>query len=174
MVTIEDFRLPAQLVTYFQESKRISDYLNENVLNDIEELYTMYKSLYFFDETEFSKYVIKCVERCKDIDGFYYYLKKVIDSNVELTSKGRMKNGILSLEEDYVNKLFKEISSRFLKDLEDLNNGWGIINMKSTYLLLGKLELICELFEDEFFSDVLLVGRSIIEKYELQQDKLLE
>ncbi|WP_017753717.1 hypothetical protein [Calidifontibacillus oryziterrae] len=165
MEKIDEYRLPIQLATYFQDSKKVSEFLNEKVLEDIEELYTMYKSLYLFDETEFSKYAIKCVERCKDIDGFYYYFKKVIDSSIELNSKGNMKSNS-GIDIDYVDKIFKKVSNLFVKNLEEIKDGWGILNIKNTYTLLGKLELICELVEDEFYLDVLTMGKVIIERYE--------
>ncbi|MDY0409026.1 hypothetical protein [Paracerasibacillus soli] len=63
---IDNLDLPLQLKEYFSKSKVHKKELSEKVLNDIEEFFILYRSLYTFDETEFSANVIITLKKCKD------------------------------------------------------------------------------------------------------------
>ena len=73
---IDNLELPLQLKEYFLKSKAHKEDLSEKVLTDIEEFFILYKSLYRFDEIEFSANVIMTLKKCKDFSTFYFYLKK--------------------------------------------------------------------------------------------------
>ena len=77
---IHKANIPEQLKTYFRESKEAKLYLNVDMLSEIEELYTFYNALYYFDETEFSSYTISSLKRGSEVVAYYYYLKKILDS----------------------------------------------------------------------------------------------
>src|SRR5690625_4493673 len=84
---VQKAKIPEQLKTYFKESNEGKAYLNESMLSEIEELYTFYNALYYFDETEFSFYTITSLKRGSEAVAYYYYLRKILESNLELMSK---------------------------------------------------------------------------------------
>lgn len=75
---INGSKLPSQLKEYFTTSESIKGIINKKLLSEIEDLYIYYTSLYIFDTSEFSAYTITSLKKCKDLDSFYYYLKKVM------------------------------------------------------------------------------------------------
>jgi|SRR5690625_473113 len=87
---IEKTEIPNILKYYFTKNFHIHLYLNESLLNEIEEIYIEYDSLYDFDDTEFCSYVITGVKKQDNHEYFYHYLKKVLDSNLKLVSKSRI------------------------------------------------------------------------------------
>lgn len=91
---IKEKNMPSQLKDYFQNSKRGKKFINEQMLESIEELYIYYSALYLFDETEFSAFTISTLERGSEHSAYYYYLKKILDNQTELLPKTRDKNYI--------------------------------------------------------------------------------
>lgn len=89
---VNESKLPNQLKDYFTSSTRIKEIVTTETIKDIEDLYILYNALYIFDTSQFSAYTITSVKKCKDIESFYYYLKKVIDVNVDLRSKDSRKS----------------------------------------------------------------------------------
>lgn len=73
---IQEKNIPGQLKKYFITSIRGKSFIDEGMLAEIEELYIYYSSLYYFDETEFSSYIITTLERGSEHTAYYYYLKK--------------------------------------------------------------------------------------------------
>ena len=88
---VQKSKLPKQLKDYFTLSTPSKEIVDAKTINDIEDLYIFYDSLYIFDTSEFSAYTITSLKRCKDLKSFYFYLKKVIDTNMELISRDTRK-----------------------------------------------------------------------------------
>ncbi len=84
-------KLPETLKENLLTSNRMDSLLSDEILLDIEGIYILYKSLYKFDESNFSLNVIKSIDRCRDRTGFYFYLKKVLDNELEIQSKGNVE-----------------------------------------------------------------------------------
>jgi len=78
---INNSKLPDQLKEYFKKSVRIKKILKVDTINDIEDIYIFYDSLYTFDSSEFSSCVVISLSKCTNFDTFYHYLKKVIDTS---------------------------------------------------------------------------------------------
>lgn len=51
-------KLPHQLKVYFTASKSIKNIVTSDTINQIEDLYILYHSLYYFDTSEFSVFII--------------------------------------------------------------------------------------------------------------------
>ncbi|OQD35992.1 hypothetical protein [Bacillus toyonensis] len=81
---IKDGNMPYILKQYFLDSKRIKVFLSESIILDIEEIYLLYSVLYEFNEAQFTQKTIDAIERCKDKSTFYFYLKKILDVDLEI------------------------------------------------------------------------------------------
>lgn len=160
---IQEKNIPEQLKQYFITSIRGKNYIDKAMLDEIEELYIYYTALYYFDETEFSSYIITTLERGSEHSAYYYYLKKILDNNLELQSKDNSKT-FLKINNINLDELFKEITIAFNKHLKDVyNNDFEKIDLLTTFILLGKLELISNLTEDQSYRYVYEAGRAGLE-----------
>src|SRR5699024_6993543 len=140
----------------FKESNEGKAYLNESMLSEIEELYTFYNALYIFDETDFSFYTINSLKRGSEAVAYYYYLRKILESNLDFMSKDQRfhKNseGTFAFKTDVtnLNKKFMNIASEFGQNVDYFyKNQYDKIDIMETYLLLGKLELINDIVRDK-------------------------
>lgn len=160
---IQEKNIPGQLKQYFITSIRGKSYIDEAMLDEIEELYIYYTALYYFDETEFSSYIITTLKRGSEHSAYYYYLKKILDNNLELQSKDNSKT-FLKINNINLDELFKEITIAFNKHLKDVyNNDFEKIDLLTTFILLGKLELISNLTENQSYRYVYEAGRAGLE-----------
>ncbi|MEB4818368.1 hypothetical protein [Bacillus thuringiensis] len=151
------------------KSNKMADTLNIEMLLEIEDIYVFYKSLYKFNETEFSVNVIKSIERCKDTAGFYFYLKKVLDSGLQIASKGNEneeRDGMLEISQDYVNEQFKCITREYIESINQIYNNEKHINLKNLYKNIGRLELLGNILEDSYLKDLLSSGNELLKNYE--------
>lgn len=176
---IKKSSIPEQLLSYFKESNRAKEYINESMLDDIEELFILYKALFHFDETEFSAFTISTLKRGSEATAYYYYLKKVLDSNLELISKDEsfIKNkALLNLKSEETNseQIFMDISKEFSFDVENYyKNDFKKTDVLETYSLIGKLELIYQITGNDYYKDLHRSGKNIIDnkikEYDLQR-----
>lgn len=168
---IHKANIPEQLRSYFIESKEGQLYLNKEMLSEIEELYTFYNALYIFDETQFSFYTITSLKRGSEATAYYYYLRKILESNLELMSKDQRfhKNseGTFAFKTD-INSLkrnFKTIAREFGQNVDFFyKNQYDKIDVTKTYLLLGKLELINDIVRDEYLLAMYQGGKRVLKK----------
>ena len=167
---ISKANIPEQLKTYFKESNEGKAYLNESMLSEIEELYTFYNALYIFDETDFSFYTINSLKRGSEAVAYYYYLRKILESNLDFMSKDQRfhKNseGTFAFKTDVtnLNKKFMNIASEFGQNVDYFyKNQYDKIDIMETYLLLGKLELINDIVRDEYLSNMYQGGKRVLE-----------
>ncbi|CAM4168440.1 hypothetical protein BAMA_19310 [Bacillus manliponensis] len=165
---MNSIKLPETLKEYLLTSNRMESLLSEEILLDIEEIYILYKSLYKFDESDFSLNVIKSIDRCRDRNGFYFYLKKVLDSELEIQSKGNVEqnNEGIVISEDLIDEQFKEITKDYIDSINQIYLGEKVIDLKCVYKNLGKLEVLNTLLEDEYLKGLLSSGYKILENYE--------
>ncbi|GIO20603.1 hypothetical protein J18TS1_37030 [Oceanobacillus oncorhynchi subsp. incaldanensis] len=77
-VRIEKAEIPSILKDYFLRNYHVHLYLNESVLNEVEESYIEYDSLYEFDNAEFYSYVIADIKKQDKHEYFYHYIKKFL------------------------------------------------------------------------------------------------
>lgn len=161
-------RLPATLKEYLLTSNRMESLLCEEILLDIEEIYILYKSLYEFDESDFSLNVIKSIDRCRDRTGFYFYLKKVLDRELETMSKGNVEqnNSGIVISKNLIDEQFKMVTKGYIDSINQIYHGEAKIDLKYAYKNLGKLEILHTLLEDEYLKDLLSSGYKILENYE--------
>lgn len=177
---VNQSRIPEQLKTYFQESNRAKEYINESMLKDIEELFIFYKSLFHFDETEFSAFTISSLKRGSEVTAYYYYLKKVLDSNLEFLSKDQTFNNsknVFNLKSNGVNSLemFEKISMDFGHNVNYFyNNEYEKIDVLKAYRLLGMLQLITDITGNSHYKKMCKAGEVVINRkikeYNLQFD----
>lgn len=166
---VNDSKLPSQLKEYFATSESIKAVITKKTLSEIEDLYIYYTSLYKFDTSEFSAYTITSLKKCKDLDSFYYYLKKVIDTNLDLKSKDKSfnsSNDYSFLKNDVVDILFKEAAVEFCDFIDNIYKKNKNLNLKKTYISLGKLELINELIPNPDYNKILISGKRVLEQHE--------
>lgn len=166
---INGSKLPSQLKEYFTTSESIKGIINKKLLSEIEDLYIYYTSLYIFDTSEFSAYTITSLKKCKDLDSFYYYLKKVIDTNLDLKSKDKSFNSssdYLFLKNEVVDILFKDAVVEFCDFIDYIYKKNENLNLKKTYISLGKLELINKLITNPHYKKIENSGKVVLEQHE--------
>lgn len=113
---VNDSKLPSQLKEYFTASENIKAVITKKVLSEIENLYIYYTSLYKFDTSGFSAYTITSLKKCKDLNYLYFYLKKVVDTNMDLESKDKTfksSSDYLFLKDEDIHIFFKEAVVEF-------------------------------------------------------------
>ncbi|WP_257150008.1 hypothetical protein [Bacillus cereus] len=167
--TLRKIEIPEMLREYLLKSNKMVDSLSAEMLLEIEDIYIFYKSLYNFDETEFSVNVIKSIERCKETAGFYFYLKKVLDSGLQISSKGNKdeeRDGVLKISQDYVNEQFKCITREYIELINQIYKNEQHINLKSVYKNIGRLEVLGDILEDRYLKDLLSSGNELLKNYE--------
>lgn len=94
-VRINQADIPKLLKNYLLRNKHIQVLITSQVLNDIQDLYIEYGSLYIFDVAEFCSYVITGLKKQDKHEYFYNYLKIVMDSNMHLVSKHKERHPYL-------------------------------------------------------------------------------
>lgn len=156
---IESSALPIQLKEYFIGSKNIQKIISEEILGEIEDLYVYYDSLYKFDTSQFGVSVIDSLMRCKDFNMYYFYLKKILENQLVIESKH--ENRYIKINKDYIDDSFKKTASEIINLMA---NGFEE-NLKQINFYLGKLEIINELIEDEYYSDIYKKVTEFREKY---------
>lgn len=169
--TLRKIEIPEMLREYLLKSNKMVDSLSAEMLLEIEDIYVFYKSLYKFDETEFSVNVIKSIERCKETAGFYFYLKKVMDSGLQISSKGNKdeeRDRVLKISQDYVNEQFKCITREYIELINQIYKKEQHINLKSVYKNIGRLEVLGDILEDRYLKDLLSSGNELLKNYEEQ------
>ncbi len=167
--TLRKIEIPEMLREYLLKSNKMVDSLSAEMLLEIEDIYVFYKSLYKFDETEFSVNVIKSIERCKETAGFYFYLKKVMDSGLQISSKENKdeeRDRVLKISQDYVNEQFKCITREYIELINQIYKNEQHINLKSVYKNIGRLEVLGDILEDRYLKDLLSSGNELLKNYE--------
>lgn len=167
---INKANIPEQLRTYFKESDDGKLYLTEEMLSEIEELYIFYNALYIFDETEFSFYTITSLKRGSEATAYYYYLRKILETNLQITSQDqrfhKSSKGVFTFKIDGNNLdvVLKNIAKEFGQNVDYFyKDQYEKIDILQTYLLLGKLELINNIIDDEYYFQLYKQGRRIID-----------
>ncbi|MDA1841636.1 hypothetical protein PDK16_06590 [Bacillus cereus] len=164
---IKNGNLPGTMKKYFLDSKRIKGFLSEGTILDIEELYLLHSVLYEFNEAQFTQKTIDAIERCKDKHTFYFYLKKILDVDLEI----KLRN-TSNLEEEKFSKgnIKREeincISGDYIEIINEMYERKPDIDLKSVYRALGRLEATCRLTNDEFLYKLYMSGQRVIAEYE--------
>ncbi|WP_153009877.1 hypothetical protein [Sporosarcina koreensis] len=161
---ILESKLPDQLKEYLKSSSRIKEIISIETILEIEDLYIFYDSLYIFDTSEFSAYTITSLQKCKDLDAFYYYLKKVIDTNLELETKDNKRKDQVSNKKSIPFK-FENSIKEFCLLVDKVYKNDKDIDLNATYKSLGKMELIYDLFKNPYHKKILDSGKNVLEKY---------
>lgn len=153
---IEKTEIPTILKDYFLRSNHAHLYLNESLLNEIEESYIEYDSLYEFDDAEFCSYVIVGIKKQDKHDYFYYYLKKVLDSNLKLISKSptsdyeklsKLEKNLIPEDEILI------ILNNLLITIQDFKSKKELPRLLRAYRLVGGLEILFTLYPDSEFKE---------------------
>ncbi|HDR8227371.1 TPA: hypothetical protein QC103_005973, partial [Bacillus cereus] len=162
---LREIDIPEVLREYLLKSNKMTELLNEERLLEIEDIYVFYKSLYRFDESEFSVNVIKAIERCKDTAGFYFYLKKVLDTGLQIYSKGSKdeeRNGMLEVPQKCINEQFKSITQEYIASINQIYKNEKCINLKKLYINIGRLEVLSDILDDQNLKDLLSSGNKLL------------
>ena len=152
---IEKIDIPNMLKDYFIRNSHVHLYLSESLLNEIEDTYIEYDSLYEFDNTEFCSYVITGVKKQEKHEYFYHYLKKVLDSNLDLIPKSsisdyqkltKLEKNISELPEDLILITLKDL----LITIQDISSEEGK-KLLHAYKLSGALQVLFTLYPDNIY-----------------------
>ncbi|MEB2589639.1 hypothetical protein SOP87_28840, partial [Bacillus cereus] len=146
---VKSGNLPVIMKKYFLDSKRIKSFLSKNIIFDIEELYLLYSVLYEFNEAQFTQKTIDAIERCKDKNTFYFYLKKILDVDLEIKlrntpnfEENRLFEQSIKKEEIY------SVSNDYIEIINEMYERKPDIDIKIVYQTLGRLEAMCKLTDD--------------------------
>ena len=168
---VKNSKLPTQLKEYFTVSKIVKDLITKEVIQEIEDLYIFYKSIYTFDTSEFSAYTITTLKRCNNFNTFYFYLKKVIDTNLELKSRDNLCNEHNSRKIDIILNLYlKNNINEFCYFIDKIYNSEEGIDLNQTYRLLGRLEMLYLISNNTDCQNILISGKKVLDQYEKKSE----
>lgn len=159
-------RLPQQLKEFIVASKSIKTSLNEDILYDIEDLYIFYKSFYMFNDADFGTKTVLALKKCKDKNTFYYYLKKVLESELDyelLREEDRDVYRNIKINEIHFYRVVQEVTIRLIDLIDQIYNKEIEIDLVSTYKSIGKLELITKLTDEDYYKDLLKSALKVIQ-----------
>lgn len=147
LVKIKSADIPIVLREYFMRKPDITNIINESLLQDIEDLYMELDSLYNFDHSIFSGYIINALKKTEIHDYFYYYLKKILDVNLEATSKFNPAQNIhLSFISNIDESDIKNNITKILSYIEYYNKTENIRSLCTAYRLTGITYVYLQLF----------------------------
>lgn len=168
---IKSGNLPDIMKKYFVDSKRIKSFLSKAIILDIEELYLLYSVLYEFNEAQFTQKTIDAIERCKDKNTFYFYLKKILDVDLEIKLRNTPNFGEEKLSErNMKQEEIYSVSNDYIEIINEMYERKPDIDLKVVYQALGRLEATCKLTDDEFLYKLYMAGQRVITEYEAIYD----
>ncbi|AJI10905.1 hypothetical protein [Bacillus cereus] len=168
---IKSGNLPGIMKKYFLDSKRIKGFLSKAIILDVEELYLLYSVLYEFNEAQFTQKTIDAIERCKDKNTFYFYLKKILDVDLEIKLRNSPNYGEDRLVERNIRKEeIYSVSNDYIEIINEMYERKPDIDIRVVYQTLGRLEATCKLTNDEFLYKLYMAGQRVITEYEAVYD----
>lgn len=141
---IDESLLSDRLKEYFSGSKRIQKILTADIIEVIEDLYLFYQSQYDFKTSMFDVCVIDSLKKCKEFSTYYFYLKKILE--IKLEAELRDDKNIIRLNKTVIVEKFKKTASELINLPPNKS--------EDIYFRLGKLELINELIEDDYYTEL--------------------
>jgi hypothetical protein len=165
--TVMELNLPKTLKDFLLTSKSISNLLDDSILIEIEDLYIYYKSFYIFNESEFGAKTIMALKKCKDRSTFYYYLKKILESELDYRTieeeiEEKDVYNIVKINGDRFDSVVHESTINFINIIDQIYNKEGEINLNNLNKSIGKLELITELTDEEYYKNLLDAAIKVI------------
>ncbi|WP_147535631.1 hypothetical protein [Bacillus marasmi] len=145
---IETSALPIQLKEYFRGSRRIQKLITAEIIEDIEDLFLYYDSLYHFDLSKFGVCTIDSLIKCKDFSSYYFYLKKILENHLDVELKD--DNNSVRIKKDIINDEFEKSAFETFK-LIPIESHEQLTQLN---FYLGKLELINKLIVDENYISI--------------------
>lgn len=160
---INNLNIPNDLKTFLlQDINYIKPILNDDLLLDIEYLYLYYSVFYNVSDQQYSTSVIVFIKEHKKVSSLKQLLRTAFSeqepSNIQKLYKIRH-------QQERNRKLFEEIKVNFIELAEDVHDTEIINSTKNTYKLIGKMELISDLEEGNYYSKVFNLGLELIEKH---------
>lgn len=163
--------LPDELINYLSSSERIADKLYVSVLKDIEDLYLLYSNIYNFKSSQFCTASIIAIEKVNKLETFHYFLKRILEDNVEVTEKNTATLDNNSEDYEYIKiktvkfeKVSKEAEEIFI-DLVDKMYKKEAIELSKVLESFGKMEVLLELSFNEYHKKLLEAGRRVMNQY---------
>jgi|SRR5699024_2208570 len=145
---INEIEVPIILKDYLLRSNNIYLNLTEELLLEIQKIYIEYDSLYEFDEAEFCSYVIISLKKQDKYKYFYYYLKKILDNSLNVTTKSNSGNGKSNLiSEDQILVTLEEL----LETIKRYNVEKKVSLLFRSYKLTGELEILFKLYPNNSY-----------------------
>lgn len=163
---IKSLNLPSHLKEYFLKSERIKKFITRENLEDIEDIYLLFNSVYLFNESIFSSHVILLLSKSKEFD-YYFHLKQVLETDMEKiprTHKFEQINKTLAMDYAFLKDFFKDFTFMMMSYTEEKE----VYDFVDYYKYLGKLEMINIFIDDDDFKALLKNG---YENLNLLKDK---
>lgn len=163
--TVQEMTIPNQLKEYLISSKTVRNIATKEILNDIEDLFILYSSHYFFDTTDFSLNTIQTLKRVPCPNPIYRYLQTVIENNMFLISKGDEDNYTL-LENTLIEEVLDSSITSFSNLIEENDHDQLNKELSEFYKGMGKLEVLNQITNDETCKSLYTIALSLVEKYQ--------
>lgn len=165
---IENADIPKLLKNYLMRNKHTHLYLSESLLNEIEEIYIEFDSMYIFDEAEFCSYIITGIKKQEKHDYFYHYLKKIFETSLTTISKSdisdyekaaKLQSNISVLHESKIPRILIDM----INNLNQFKSTESPEFLLKAYELMGILQTFFILYpENEYKSDFENICNSLI------------
>ncbi|MDV2581582.1 hypothetical protein [Alkalibacillus haloalkaliphilus] len=163
---IYDSQIPEALKNHLAESKKLKSQINDTMVQDIEELFLYYQNFFKFNEADFSIQCIEAIARCKDADNFYYYLKKILSLNLDATIKPEPSSEMYFIDSSTFDETIESVTLELINLVDQIYNQEESIDLKATYINIGKLELINEIIADNYYKNLLKSSYQVIDSIE--------
>lgn len=148
---IETTDIPRLLKDYFLRNVHSHLYINNQLINNIEDLYIELDSFYEFDDVEFCAIVINGIKKQEKHNYFYHYLKKVIDNSMKMVPKSSKFNQnevvlakklLLEFPENEIVDNLKRLS----KLIEEYQMFGDDRKIYEAHILIGKLQILIKIY----------------------------
>src|SRR5699024_38074 len=118
---LEKLKLPQEMILYLASSSHYENKLYEPILKDIEDLYLRYKAIYNFSTVDFCAEAIEALDRANSVDKFYYYLKKIIEVEIEKEPK-QDGTEFLQIDRNWLDEYTETVKLRYIAMVDKMFN----------------------------------------------------
>lgn len=160
---INNLNVPNDLKTFLMDQIHlIKGMLNDDLLFEMEYLYLYYSVSYNVSDQQYSTSVILYIKDPSKESSLNELLRSAFSehnpSNIQKAYRVRH-------QQERTIDLHKETMSKFIKLAQDIDEKRAIDNIEDTYKLIGKMELISEIDDRNYYSKILNLGLDLINKH---------
>lgn len=165
-------KLPKEMISYLVSSSHYEKKLYEPIIKDIEDLYLRYKAIYNFSTVEFCVEAIEALDRANSVDKFYYYLKKIIEVQVEMEPK-QDETKFIQIDRNWLEEYTETVKLRYIDIVDKMFNKQEV-DLYEVGRSFAEVEFVLKLQHNDYLAKLLDSGKSIMERYRQELNDIEE